>query len=69
MEYLGVVKWFDNSKGYGFIVSERLEKDVMLHYSEIQMEGFKAAKTGDKVKFTLETTREQGFSAKNVVLV
>lgn len=69
MEYLGVVKWFDNSKGYGFIVSERVEEDIMLHYSELKMEGFKTAKTGDKVRFQLASTRDQGFSATDVVLV
>ena len=63
----GTVKWFDSKKGYGFIESEG-EKDVFVHFSEIQAEGYKILKDGQKVEFELNTD-EQGDKAKNVVVV
>ena len=47
---LGTVKWFNATKGYGFITSED-GKDVFVHYSAIDMEGFKTLEEGDKVEF------------------
>lgn len=47
---LGIVKWFNDAKGYGFIESGG--KDYFIHYKEIQAEGFKSLKEGDKVNFT-----------------
>ena len=46
----GKVKWFNQEKGYGFIEVEG-EKDVFVHYSAIQQEGFKTLKEGDNVEF------------------
>ena len=63
----GTVKWFDSKKGYGFIESEG-EKDVFVHFSEIQAEGYKVLKDGQKVEFELNAD-EQGDKAKNVVVV
>lgn len=48
----GIVKWFNDSKGFGFVSSEG--KDFFIHYNEIQSQGFKSLKEGDKVKFTPE---------------
>ena len=62
----GTVKWFDSKKGYGFIESEG-EKDIFVHFSEIQAEGYKFLKDGQKVEFELEKD-EQGDRAKNVVV-
>ena len=63
----GTVKWFSNSKGYGFIQVED-GTDVFVHHSAIQGEGFKSLKEGDVVE--LEVTMEpKGPRAKNVKVV
>ncbi|MEW5961464.1 MAG: cold-shock protein [Chloroflexota bacterium] len=49
----GTVKWFNNSKGYGFIARES-GSDVFVHYSAIQGEGFRTLVEGDRVEFTVE---------------
>lgn len=66
MQYKGIVKWFDAKKGFGFIVSERFEEDIMLHFSELNMDGFKTAKTGDRVTFDIDENREEGLAAIDV---
>ena len=65
----GIVKWFDPKKGFGFIVSESLDVDIMVHYSEIKMEGFRTAQTGDRVVFEIDESRDKGISAKNVEIL
>lgn len=45
----GTVKWFNDQKGFGFVASEG--KDFFIHYKEIQIDGFKSLKEGDKVRF------------------
>ncbi|RDE24746.1 cold shock domain-containing protein CspD [Motiliproteus coralliicola] len=52
--YSGKVKWFNNAKGYGFILSDSCEEDLFAHYSAIQMDGYKTLKAGQPVCF--ETT-------------
>ena len=47
----GTVKWFNDAKGYGFLTPKEGEKDLFVHMSEIQMEGFKTLKEGQKVEF------------------
>ena len=47
----GTVKWFNNSKGYGFITPSDGGKDLFVHMSEIKMEGFKTLKDGQSVDF------------------
>ncbi len=60
----GVVKWFDDRKGYGFIARED-GKDVFVHFSNITQEGFKSLKEGDKVSFDVQES-ERGPQAINV---
>ncbi len=47
----GKVKWFNNAKGYGFILSENNDEDLFAHYSAIQMDGYKTLKAGQDVQF------------------
>ncbi len=60
----GRVKWFNTAKGYGFIEREG-ESDVFVHYSQIQMDGFKDLKEGQLVLFELVDT-SKGLQAANV---
>ncbi len=61
----GRVKWFNNAKGYGFIEYEG-GKDVFVHYSAIQGDGFKSLNEGDPVDFEV-TQGSKGPQASNVV--
>ena len=49
----GLVKWFNDSKGYGFIQADGLDRDVFVHYTAIQGDGFKTLAEGQKVDFEL----------------
>jgi CspA family cold shock protein len=49
----GTVKWFNESKGYGFITPEGGGKDLFAHFSEIQSSGFKTLQEGQRVEFTV----------------
>jgi CspA family cold shock protein len=60
----GVVKWFSNRKGYGFIEQEEGE-DIFVHHSAINMSGFRTLSEGDQVSFEIEVG-ERGPAAKNV---
>jgi len=61
----GKVKWFNDAKGYGFITSED-GKDVFVHHSVIQGEGFKTLREGQDVEFEI-TKGPKGDQATNVV--
>ena len=47
----GVIKWFNNAKGYGFILSDDSGEDVFAHYSSIEMDGYRTLKAGQCVAF------------------
>ncbi|WP_372749711.1 cold shock domain-containing protein CspD [Litorivivens sp.] len=64
----GVVKWFNNAKGYGFVVTEDSEEDIFVHYSAIDMDGYKTLKAGQSVKFDLEQG-PKGIHATNIQCV
>lgn len=61
----GVVKWFNANKGYGFIKREE-GQDLFVHYSSINMTGYKNRTQGDRVSFEVEETG-RGPQAKNVI--
>jgi len=64
----GTVKWFSDQKGYGFITPEGGAKDVFVHYSAIQGDGFKTLTEGQKVQFEV-TQGPKGEQATNVTRV
>ena len=47
----GTVKWFNDSKGYGFITPDDGSKDLFVHHSNIQMDGFKSLSDGQRVEY------------------
>ena len=63
----GTVKWFNNQKGYGFITAED-GKDIFVHYSGLNMEGFKSLEEGAAVEFEI-ADGAKGPQAVNVVVV
>jgi len=63
----GTVKWFNNKKGFGFIVRDEGE-DIFVHFSSIKTEGFKSLQEGQKVEFTVGTT-EKGPQAQDVTII
>lgn len=56
----GSVKWFNASKGYGFLTSDDGGEDIFVHFSEIRVEGFKTLKDGAKVSFDSERDEKTG---------
>jgi len=64
----GTVKWFNDGKGYGFITPADGSKDVFVHHSSIQMEGFKSLYEGDEVDFAVQQD-VKGPKAVDVVKV
>lgn len=50
----GIVKWFNNAKGYGFVTPDDGEQDVFVHFSSIDMEGYRTLKEGQRVEFEVE---------------
>ena len=61
----GIVKWFNDSKGFGFIIPEGGGEDLFAHFSAIQMSGFKTLTEGQRVSFDV-TTGPKGQQAANI---
>ena len=64
----GTVKWFNNAKGYGFIVADGSDEDMFAHYSAIAMEGYKTLKAGQAVTFDTKAV-ENGIHAINIATI
>jgi CspA family cold shock protein len=65
MRTSGTVKWFNDSKGYGFITMENGKGDCFVHFSAIQGSGFKSLQEGERVEFDV-VQGEKGPKAENV---
>jgi CspA family cold shock protein len=64
----GKVKWFNDGKGYGFIEQESGGEDVFVHFSAIQMEGFRTLTPGQAVEFEVQSGEKGPYAAKVVVV-
>ncbi len=64
---IGTVKWFNSEKGYGFLTREG-GKDVFVHHSAIQKDGFRSLVEGQKVEFAV-VENDKGFQAQDVTVV
>ncbi|MAD43989.1 MAG: cold shock domain protein CspD [Oceanospirillaceae bacterium] len=61
----GKVKWFNNAKGYGFILADDSNEDLFAHYSMIEMDGYRTLKAGQTVVFDTKPS-EKGTHAINI---
>ena len=61
----GIVKWFNDAKGFGFITPDDGDSDLFAHFSAINMEGFKTLKEGQRVSFDV-VTGTKGKQASNI---
>jgi CspA family cold shock protein len=68
MSTTGTVKWFNDDKGFGFITRDDGEKDVFVHHTAIQGEGFRTLAEGQKVEFDV-VQGQKGPAAENVTKV
>lgn len=62
---LGTVKWFNDSKGFGFIAPDEGGDDLFAHFSEIQVDGYKSLKENERVSFEITQTNK-GKQASNI---
>jgi CspA family cold shock protein len=62
----GKVKWFNNAKGYGFIIEDGCTDDLFAHFSSVQMDGYKTLKAGQPVTFDKKPS-DKGIHAVNIV--
>lgn len=61
----GTVKWFNNAKGYGFILADDSNEDLFVHYSTIKMDGYRTLKAGQSVEFETQAG-DKGAHAINI---
>jgi len=68
MRSTGTVKWFNETKGFGFITPENGDKDCFVHQTAIQSDGFRTLQEGDRVEYD-SVQGQKGPAAENVVKV
>ena len=64
----GTVKWFNSSKGFGFISGDGLERDIFVHFSAIQGDGYRSLEEGQTVEFSV-VEGDKGLQARDVVVL
>jgi len=64
----GIIKWFNNEKGYGFINSGKQNEDIFVHYTSIRVDGYRTLSEGEEVEFKLINT-DKGLQAIDVIPV
>ncbi len=64
----GIVKWFNNAKGYGFVTPDEGDQDIFVHFSAITMDGYRTLKEGQRVQFDVEEG-PKGLHAHNLQCV
>jgi CspA family cold shock protein len=64
----GIVKWFNDAKGFGFVTQDGDDKDIFVHYTSINVEGFKTLKEGQRVSFEL-VEGPKGLQATGVTVI
>lgn len=62
----GKVKWFSSEKGYGFISSSEKEKDIYVHFSDLQMKGFKTLEENDVVEFDYDEEMNKAVNVHKI---
>ena len=62
----GKVKWFSSEKGYGFISSSETEKDIYVHFSDLQMKGFKTLEENDVVEFVYDEEMNKAINVHKI---
>lgn len=63
----GIVKWFSSEKGYGFISCDEIDNDIYVHFSEIQMRGFKTLDENDEVMFDYDEENQKALNVHKIV--
>lgn len=66
---IGIVKWFNNTKGFGFIAEEGSNDDIFVHYSVIEMDGYQSLRAGQKVHFKAIRSDKGAQATKLVPIV
>ena len=60
----GKVRWFSDKRGYGFIKSKKIDKDIFVHFSEIRMDGYRTLNDGDYVEFDYDSKNNKAMNLK-----
>jgi len=68
MKNTGKVKWFNEARGYGFIINDDNKEELFVHYTDIAGNGFKTLKENQLVEFEIETS-QQGKKATSVKII